>query len=68
MLGVKLLHQGIYAIQIKARCDAGELAQVPMSIFMNHGVVITFTINGTQGEWVGTPPQIWENSVSRTSI
>ena len=52
MLGVKLLHQGIYAIQIKARCDAGELAQVPMSIFMNHGVVITFTINGTQGEWV----------------
>ncbi len=52
VLGVKLLHQGIYAIQIKARCDAGELAQVPMSIFMNHGVVITFTINGTQGEWV----------------
>lgn len=52
VLGVKLLHQGIYAIQIKAKCDAGELAQVPMSIFMNHGVVITFTINGTQGEWV----------------
>ena len=52
VLGVKLLHKGVYAMQITARCSGGELAQVPMSVFMNHGVVITFTINGTNGEWV----------------
>lgn len=52
VLGVKLLHKGVYAMQITARCSGGELAQVPMSVFMNHGVVITFTVNGTNGEWV----------------
>ena len=52
VLGVKLLHKGVYAMQVTARCSAGELAQVPMSVFMNHGVVITFTMNGTDGEWV----------------
>lgn len=52
VLGVKLLHKGVYEMQVTARCSAGELAQVPMSVFMNHGVVITFTMTGTDGEWV----------------
>lgn len=32
VLGVKLLHKGVYAMQVTARCSAGELAQVPMSV------------------------------------
>ena len=51
VLGIRLLKDGHYTMQVTAKCEGGSLAQVPMSVFMNHGSVITFTFNGTDGKW-----------------
>ena len=59
-IGVELLNAGKYSIRIKAKCEGGELAQVPVSIFMNHGSVVTFTFNGSAGEWVTKEAQLGE--------
>lgn len=48
-----LLHSGIgfYQMRLRVKVNAGELAQVPVSIFVNGKVAGTITVNGTGGEW-----------------
>lgn len=41
-----------YKICIRAKVDASELAQVPLSIFVNGTLKKTFTLNGTDGKYV----------------
>lgn len=43
---------GRYRMTFTMRSFAGELAQLPISIFRNGEFVTTITINGTNGEWV----------------
>lgn len=43
---------GTYDITLTARSNAGELAQMPVTLFANTIPGATFTFNGTDGEWV----------------
>lgn len=43
---------GMYHVTFEARSYAGELAQMPVTLFANNMPVATFTFNGTDGEWV----------------
>ncbi|WP_026831615.1 glycoside hydrolase family 3 protein [Exiguobacterium undae] len=43
---------GMYHVTFEARSYAGELAQMPVTLFANNMPVATFTFNGTNGEWV----------------
>lgn len=42
--------KGKYTLTMKLQSDAGELAQMPVSILMNNHHIITVTINGTGGQ------------------
>ena len=43
---------GNYRLNMKVSADGGELAQVPVSVFLNGTIAGTITINGTGGEWI----------------
>ncbi|OIN67659.1 beta-glucosidase [Exiguobacterium sp. KRL4] len=43
---------GMYHVTFEARSYAGELAQMPVTLFANNMPVATFTFNGTDGKWV----------------
>ncbi len=43
---------GNYRLNMKVSADGGELAQVPVSVFLNGTLAGTITINGTGGEWI----------------
>ncbi len=44
--------KGYYDITFKLRSYSGDLAQIPITIFLNGKVHSTITINGTNGEWI----------------
>ncbi len=52
VIGLRLLHKGIYHLAMSVKADAGELAQIPVSVFLNGTIVGTVTINGTNGAWI----------------
>lgn len=52
LLGLTFREQGSYTLQLRMRSFAGELAQIPLSVFVNNVLVRTVTISGTDGEWV----------------
>ena len=39
-------------MRFRMRSDAGQLAQMPMSVFFNNHLLKTITITGTDGEWL----------------
>lgn len=41
-----------YVIRLKLKVDASDIAQVPVSVFVNGTLQRTFTLNGTGGEYV----------------
>ena len=41
-----------YALEMKVRSDAGEVAQIPVSVFMDGNLAGPMTINGTGGRWI----------------
>lgn len=41
-----------YALEMKVRSDAGEVAQIPVSVFMDGNLAGSMTINGTGGRWI----------------
>lgn len=43
---------GIYAMRMKVKVDASELAQVSMSVMSNGNHMGVISLNGTNGEWV----------------
>lgn len=44
--------KGKYVIKFKMKLDAGELSQIPLSVFANNNLLETITINGTNGNVV----------------
>lgn len=52
MFALSFAEKGFYDISFKIKCDAGELAQIPMTLFINGKIVSTITINGTNGQWI----------------
>lgn len=42
-----------------SRSNAGELAQMPVTLFANNIPGTTFTFNGTDGEWVTLTKQVF---------
>lgn len=43
---------GSYRVEITAKSDLGELAQLPVTLFYQSVPMAQFTFNGTGGEWV----------------
>lgn len=50
---------GLYELTITARSWAGELAQMPVTLFQNVDRSTTFTFNGSAGEWVSQTKQVF---------
>ena len=50
--GLRTKEPGFYKIRIRAKVDASELAQVSVSVFANSKLQGTFTMNGTDGNYV----------------
>lgn len=44
--------KGRYGISFQLKSDAGILAQMPISVFVNNQIINTITINGTKGQWI----------------
>ncbi len=45
-------NNAFYSISMKLSSDSGEVAQLPLSIFINRELVNMVTINGTNGQWL----------------
>ena len=43
---------GKYRLSFLMKSDAGELAQMPMSVFVNNQLACTITITGSGGMWL----------------
>ncbi|MCM1175197.1 MAG: glycoside hydrolase family 3 C-terminal domain-containing protein [Blautia sp.] len=52
MCGLRTGQMGFYKLRMKVRVDASELAQVPVSVFVNGKLLGTHTLNGTGKEAV----------------
>ena len=52
MCGFRTSQMSFYKLRLKVKVDASELAQIPVSIFVNGKFLGTHTLNGTGGEFV----------------
>lgn len=59
VFAVSVDETGTYDVTITAKSDAGELAQMPVTLFANNIPGPTFTFNGTGGEWVTQTKQLF---------
>lgn len=48
---LQIPEKGDYRIRFRLASDAGRLAQMPMTVFLNNQIVKTITINGTNGSF-----------------
>lgn len=51
VFGLDLEQVGSYRVEIKAKSDLGELAQLPVTLICGSVPSAVFTFNGTGGEW-----------------
>ena len=49
VFGIIIRDPGIYHLTMKVSAEGGELAQIPVSVFMNGGLKGSVTVNGTNG-------------------
>lgn len=49
---VEIAEKGYYILCFRMKSQVAEMAQLPMSVFMNNQLLQTITINDTKGEWV----------------
>ncbi|MCA1036609.1 glycoside hydrolase family 3 C-terminal domain-containing protein [Bacillus infantis] len=59
VFAVSLDEAGMYEIKMTGRSYAGELAQMPVTLFQGSTPAATFSFNGTNGEWVSQTKQIF---------
>lgn len=52
LFGLEFSKYGVYTLSFKVRAVSFELAQLPLSIFINQHLLKIFNVNGTNGEWV----------------
>lgn len=50
--GIQTEENSQYMIRLKVKVDASDIAQVPVSVFVNGTLQRTFTLNGTGGKFV----------------
>jgi len=50
---------GPYRIDITAKSDLGELAQIPLTVFIMSTTAAVFTWNGTNGQWVSKSAKVY---------
>jgi beta-glucosidase len=55
--------KGVYKLELEMKASGGEIAQVPVSLFVNNKLDSTITINGT-GEWQTVEKEIslWDKN------
>lgn len=59
---VTLAQPGTWELTFTGRSSAGELAQMPVTLFQNMDPSVTFTFNGSGGEWISqTKPVFFFN-------
>ncbi len=52
VVGIHVLKNGEYKVVLKARSELGELAQIPLTIYLGGYPALSFTMNGTEGKWI----------------
>lgn len=52
VFGIMAEKISVFNLTFEAKVDAGGLAQVPLTIHLDSAVLETYTLNGTNGEWV----------------
>lgn len=52
IFGITVNEYGVYDISIKMKSDAGDLAQLPLSVYYDNVLKYTITIRGTVGKYV----------------
>lgn len=52
MYGLTFIKYGTYYFSMKIKAEAKELAQIPITIFINGAIFDTITVNGSNGKWV----------------
>jgi beta-glucosidase len=52
IFALDVIRQGGYDVEMTGKSDLGELAQIPITIFVQSTPVGVFTWNGTGGKWV----------------
>lgn len=50
--GIQTVENRQYVIRLRVKVDASDIAQVPVSVFVNGTLQRTFTLNGTGGKYV----------------
>ena len=66
--GLDFKHLGHYHMRLKIRTEAEELAQIPVSVFMNGILLETISIGNTNGQWVEVSPTMREVTYSNNLI
>lgn len=56
--GLKITEPGAYCLTLEIKADAGKLAQIPVSVFLNGTLAGTITVNGTDGEWISVSQEL----------
>ena len=56
--GLKVTEAGGYCLTLEIKADAGKLAQIPVSVFLNGTLAGTITVNGTDGEWISVSQEL----------
>ena len=51
VFAIEAIRQGGYYVEMTGKSDLGELAQIPVTIFVQSTPVGVFTWNGTDGKW-----------------
>lgn len=49
---IDFAENGTYTLTFQMKSAAGDLAQMPMTVFVNNHLIQTVTITGTEGNWV----------------
>lgn len=60
--GMDVSKIGHYKIELTGKSDLGELAQMPITVFIQGIVVAAFTWNGTDGKWITITNHVLLNS------
>lgn len=59
VFAISLEQPGMYKLTMTARSSAGELAQMPVTLYQNGAVAATFSFSGTNGEWVSQTREVF---------
>ena len=58
MFALDLANTGTYDVQIKAKSNLTQLAQIPVTLIRDGIPTVVFTFNGTGGEWASIEKKV----------